>query len=243
MVTHVLVHGFAGSPASWAAVIPRLDGDCVAPALPGHNSPALASFDAYVEWLARYIEGVPRPLHFVGYSAGARLVAGALVKGVPCDMATLISVNLGLTTEPERRDRLAADAGWSALLREQGIAAFVDAWETQPVFESQRQLPAADRHALRLERERLDPFALADTMDALSLGKMPDFKNAMRALALPWQLVAGRRDQKFLELARGLGAAHVCELDCGHNPILEDPKGLAARLNEFVRARVSPPSH
>ncbi len=221
---------------SWAEVIVDLEGNAAAPALPGHNSPALLGFDAYVDWLLAQAAALPRPLHVVGYSAGGRLVAGALARGLACDAATLISASFGLGSEQERAERAEADAAWSKLLRERGIGPFVDKWETQAVFASQQFLPAAKRARQRAERESLDAHALADAMDALSLGRMPDLRQAMKDVRVPWQYVVGKADEKFMALAKTLGAPHLVELGlCGHNPLLEMPETLALVLNEFVQ--------
>ncbi len=237
MVTHLLVHGFAGTPLSWAEIVPRLRGNASAPALPGHNFPALPSFAGYVDWLIAEVALLPRPIHLVGYSAGGRIVAGALAKGVACDAATLISTNLGLGSAPERDQRAASDAVWSALLRERGIDAFIDAWEAQPLFASQAALPDDRRAWQRMARESLNPNALADAMDALSLARMPDLREPVSRVTVPWQMVVGALDAKFVAASRALGAPHVEELaDCGHNPLLEAPEALAAALNNFVRA-------
>lgn len=221
---------------SWSEVIVYLEGNAAAPAVPGHNYPALVSFDAYVDWLAAQAAALPRPLHLVGYSAGGRLVAGALARGVSCDAATLISANFGLSGEQERAERAVADTAWSTLLRERGIEAFVDKWEQQPVFASQQFLPAAKLARQRAERESLDASSLADAMDALSLGRMPDLRHAMKDVRVPWQYVVGKADEKFMALAQTLGAPKLVELAlCGHNPILEMPETLAMVLNEFVQ--------
>ena len=236
MVTHLLVHGFAGSPVAWAEVVPRLHGNVSAPALPGHNGAARLSFDDYVDWLAGEMALLPRPLHLVGYSAGGRIVAGALAKGVPCDGATLISTNLGLTSTAEREARAGADAAWSAMLRERGIDAFIEAWEAQPLFASQANLPPERRAWQRMARGRLDPNALADAMDALSLARMPDLHAAVRQVTVPWQLVVGALDTKFVALARATGARRITQIPgCGHNPVLEAPRELADALDNFVR--------
>ncbi|HSI04033.1 MAG TPA: alpha/beta fold hydrolase, partial [Myxococcota bacterium] len=213
--------------------------NATAPAVPGHNFPARDGFDAYVDWLVAEASLLPRPVHLVGYSAGGRIVAGALAKGVACDAATLISTNLGLGSPAEREARALTDARWSALLRERGIDAFVDAWEAQPLFASQAAMPETSRAWQRMARTSLDPNALADAMDALSLARMPDLHEAMRGVTLPWQVVVGALDAKFIALAHAMSAPGVVELaDCGHNPLLEAPELLAASLNNFVRGLV-----
>ncbi len=237
MVTHLLVHGFAGTPLAWAEIVPRLSGNATAPAVPGHNAPARNTFADYVDWLVAEVSLVAPPVHLVGYSAGGRIVAGALARGIECAAATLISTNLGLGSERERAERAVIDAAWSKLLRDEGIDAFTDAWEAQPIFASQSQASESRRVWQRMSRTSLAPDVLADAMDALSLSRMPDLRAAMRAIRVPWQLVVGALDTKFVALAKGTGATRVTELaGCGHNPLIEAPEALAVTLNNFVNA-------
>lgn len=243
VTTHVLVHGFAGGPWSWESVMAELRAPAVALTLPQHQVPT--SFSDMAAWLREEVEDLGVPLsgiHLAGYSAGGRLVAGALAEGLAVRSASLISSGLGGLSPAERDERARTDAAWSALLRRRGTDAFLDAWEAQPIFATQRGLPAAAIQ--RAHRTTLDPHALADLMDALSVSRMPDLRNSMRALRLPWQVVVGALDAKYVAQVRDIGPPAVVELaQCGHNPLLEAPAALAAALDEFVLAAGLPSSH
>lgn len=137
----LLLHGFTGSPESWAPVIRLLPAGTrvVAPALAGHAG-ALGDdapdFEREVDRLAGFVPA--GPVHVAGYSLGARLALGLLVRhGSLFGGATLVGVHPGLPTEAERAARRREDAELERLLIEQGVEAFVDEWERRPLFATQ----------------------------------------------------------------------------------------------------------
>src|SRR5262245_28816608 len=133
VVRSALLHGFAGDPAVWDAV--PFAGRVIA--LPGHGGGDVrATWDDNLDAIAREIGDVDI---VVGYSLGARVALGLVATGrVP--RVVLVSVNPGIA-DGERAARRASDAAWAAMLRERGIAAFVDAWQAQPLFASQARAP------------------------------------------------------------------------------------------------------
>jgi 2-succinyl-6-hydroxy-2,4-cyclohexadiene-1-carboxylate synthase len=248
---YVLLHGFAGSPASWyetlAAAAPALPP--WAPRICGHgerprrrtgSSSCHDGFLGEVRRLAGWLAARPRSpgeLRVVaGYSLGGRLALGLVLERPDLfDAAVLVSAHPGLEREDEREARRAADERWSLLLEQEGMNAFVSAWETQPVFASQETLPASARALQRHARLRHDPRALAGAMRALSLGAMPPYVARLEEVELPVCWLVGERDAKFRALAEASAArmphARVEVLPgCGHNPLLEAPVALARAL-------------
>lgn len=225
----VLLHGFAGDPANWDDV--PVDGERVA--LPGHlgGGPVQASWDANLAAIAAQIG---RCDLVVGYSLGARVALGLLAGGhVP--RAVLISVNPGIA-DPERAARRASDAAWAALARRDGIAAFLDAWQAQPLFATQARAPAARRAARQARRRALDPEQLARSLETMGLAEMPDLRAHVDSRAL---LIAGADDARFVAIARALPARLELIADCGHDPTLEQPEALAAAIERAIRASES----
>lgn len=237
----VLLHGFLGAPASWAAVRAALPAglEVHALGLSGHGAPVVASWDDEIARLDGEISRIAagRPLHLAGYSLGGRLAIGLLAtRPERYAQATLVSAAPGLFDATARAARLEADAAWAARLRDQGLDAFLDAWEAQPLFASQAALSPEARAAWRALRRGHDPAALAVGLGALSLGAMPDYRAALSRLALPVRVVAGALDPKFCALA-----AQLCDLlprarpvllpGAGHNLPLEAPRALASTLD------------
>ncbi|RMH38953.1 MAG: alpha/beta fold hydrolase [Deltaproteobacteria bacterium] len=228
-MTVVLLHGFTGGPASFA---PLALADAVAPPLLGHGAPPPWPEDFAGE-VARIAAALPRGCHLVGYSMGARVALGVLAThpGLVA-RATLIGVRPGLPSERERAARRARDARWIDLLERDGIDAFVAAWEAQPMWASQRGLPAAARAAQRALRRSHDPHGLAAALRALGLGAMPDYTPFLPAIDVPVHLVAGELDATFARIARAMArrmpnARVTIVPNCGHNPVLEAPAAVA----------------
>lgn len=235
----VLLHGFAGTPAVWDDVIaawPGPDAPIALP-LPGHGSGAahrfhghcFRSWDDALDELAAQVGGAP----VVGYSLGARLALGLLARdAIPA--AVLISCNPGID-DAARPARRAQDARWAALLRTGGTAAFLDAWQAQPLFASQAAADPARLARRRAARETLDAEALAGGLETLGLAEMPDLRDALAARATGAQLVVGSDDGKFVGFAADAATrspALVVEMlaGVGHDPTLEAPEALAAVL-------------
>lgn len=240
----VLLHGFTGSPASWAPVLEQLDDvQAFVPALTGHGAEAVAV--DFLDEVHRLLAGVDawrgeHLVHLAGYSLGAR-VALAMAVEQPDAFAsvTLIGVNPGPRSETERSERRAADAKWIELL-ERGIEPFVDEWEKLPLWASQERLPAAVRKAQRETRLLHDPKGLQASLRATGLAEMPDLRTRLPELRVPVTLMAGEQDAKFLALAREAAAllpnARVITVpDAGHNLLLERPEAVAHVLGRGSR--------
>jgi 2-succinyl-6-hydroxy-2,4-cyclohexadiene-1-carboxylate synthase len=222
-----LLHGFAGDPSVWDDVLVP---DARAIALPGHGGGDVQhGWDANLATIAHALDGCEL---VVGYSLGARIALGLVATGRIAG-AVLIGVNPGISDE-ERPARRASDAAWARVLREDGIAAFADRWQAQPLFATQARV-AADRVAARRERRlRRDPEQLAQSLEQLGLAEMPDYRAAFPRDRIA--LIAGADDAKYVELARTLGAPFEAIADSGHDPTLEQPAALAAAITRMLRA-------
>lgn len=240
----VLLHGFTGSPASWDQVVEHMNPrePPLRPTLAGHGPNWRTmqgwSFDDAIHGLAAEIAGTSRaPRLIAGYSMGAR-VALALVVARPelFDAAVLIGVHPGLAGEAERAERRVADRTRANLLQAEGLEAFVASWEREPLFRSQLRLARELRDRQRALRLGHDAMGLAQALEMLGLGQMPDYGPALARLRIPVILMAGALDAKFSDIARSLArsSAHVREIiveGVGHNLLLEAPGAVAAALS------------
>ncbi len=247
--TLALFHGFAGAPAAWDEVVGALGEafSTVAPWLPGHDGfPGWfggASFAEAVDALATALPALaPPPWHLVGYSLGGRLaLALAACYQELVASAVLIGAHAGLSSTEARQERRRADGHWVRCLREEGLEAFVEKWEAQALFASQRRLPPARRAAQRAWRQRLSAEGLALCLARLGLAEMPDLWPALPTVRVPVLLVVGEEDSKFLTLAHAMAArlpAGRVEVvpGVGHNVVLEAPEALASLLVRHVAA-------
>jgi 2-succinyl-6-hydroxy-2,4-cyclohexadiene-1-carboxylate synthase len=235
----VLLHGFTGSPDGFRELGDRLAprATLYTPALNGHDGTAgrkdVTGFDTEVDRLGELIQksGL-RGAHLVGYSLGARVGLGLLLRHTELfEAATLVGVHPGLDGERERAERVAGDEHWCELIEARGIEAFVDAWQAQPLFASQLGLPIRVLAEQRRQRLAHNPRGLVHSLKTVGLGRMPCYRRRMAEIDLPVTLVAGELDQKFTKLANELAelwpSAEV-ELvtGAGHNVLLEQPEAV-----------------
>lgn len=220
----VLLHGFAGDPASWDDV--AIDGDRIA--LPGHagGGPVERDWGSNLAAIAARIGPCDA---VIGYSLGARVGLGLVVGGhVP--RGVLISGNPGIAAH-ERAARRAGDAAWARLAREQGLEAFLDAWEAQPLFATQQRAPAERLAARRARRLALDPEQLAQSLEAMGLAEMPDYR-ALVDERCSW--IVGADDARYVAIARALPVRVELVADSGHDPLLEQPAALADTIRRLL---------
>lgn len=232
MINLLALHGFTGSPRSWD-FLPEPRNERFVPALVGHvgsdASAHVRSFEAEVERLTRLIADA-KPLHVVGYSLGARLALGlALRHPTRVSRLTLISGHPGLTSEAERVERRASDERWCELLERRGMLAFVEAWQAQPLWDTQTRLAQPMLARKRDERLSHDAAGLARSLRVTGLGQMPNYREAMAQIRIPVTLIAGSLDAKFVSLAEQMAnvVSHA-ELNivdgAGHDLLLERPE-------------------
>jgi 2-succinyl-6-hydroxy-2,4-cyclohexadiene-1-carboxylate synthase len=241
-MTFLLLHGFTGTPASFDAIVDALPRHerVLRPAISGHgtNVSIATGFVEEVARLARFVRAEEAAsLHVAGYSLGARLALGfSLEHPELVRRLTLIAPSAGLSDPEVRHDRAVADDSLAALLRCQGLAPFLERWEAQPLFASQRLLPAEARAKKFVERSSHDPDALAASLAALSKGRMPSYWERLGELRMPVTLVVGALDTKFVSEARAMKeripqAELFLVPDAGHDVVLERPAELSAILN------------
>ena len=204
----------------------------------GNSSPAQGG-ESFAAEVARLTALLPSPCpHLVGYSLGARLaLAIAIAQPSRIQKLTLIAVTPGFPQTTERETRRAADRDWIRLLRKEGIAAFVEAWQALALWDSQLRLPAAK--ILQQKRQRLahDAEQLARSLESLGTGSMPPMWATLSTLAMPVQLVVGALDEKYSAIAESMlphfrHGTLVRIPDAGHNPVLEAPSKIASLLSQ-----------
>jgi 2-succinyl-6-hydroxy-2,4-cyclohexadiene-1-carboxylate synthase len=223
----VLLHGFAGDPASWDDV----DVDAERLALPGHLGGGPLASD-WNENLAAIAARIGRCDVVIGYSLGARVALG-LVIGGHAPRGVLISVNPGIA-DLDRAARRAGDAAWAELARQRGITAFIDAWQAQPLFATQQRAPADRRAARHARRLALDPEQLARSLETMGLAEMPDYRALVDDRVA---VIAGADDAKYVAIARALPARFELIADSGHDPTLEQPAALGRAIDRAIHGR------
>lgn len=244
----LLLHGFTGSRRSWPPVVMEaLASRGYRPApldLPGHGrnagerDPARFTLEATLREIGAAQRGGAAPV--VGYSMGGRLaLAFALAQPARVSRLVLESASPGLATEEERAERRASDEELASRLEREGIEAFVDAWESLPLFETQRALPGESLAAQRARRLANDPHSLAASLRGVGTGTLPSYWDALPALRVPTLLIAGALDRKFSRIARAMAevlpdARLVVVPGAGHTVHLERPEAWVDAVLDFL---------
>lgn len=247
----VLLHGFTGSARSWgefAQVLAR-QFTVVAVDLPGHGKTddplaldhyeMAAAVDDIVAAVAKL--GLDRG-HWLGYSMGGRTalhVAAAHPESVRS--LTTIGASAGLDCIEDRVARRSADELLARRIERDGVEAFVDYWESIPLFATQTLLPAALRQRIREGRLGNSVVGLANSLRGMGAGAQEPLHGRLNALETPSLVVAGELDQKYVELGQQLAAAmpsarFAAAPGAGHAAHLECPAECAAIITGFIQS-------
>ena len=253
----VFLHGFTGSGRSWTGVWEHFEGlgfDRVlyAPDIIGHgrtgapSSPERYAIQAAANDLAVLLDLLGAPLvDLVGYSMGGRL-ALYFAASYPGRVRRLVleSATAGIEDPREREERRARDnelAGW---IEAHGIEAFVDRWESLPLFASQANLPPGVREAQRKARLANLPRGLANSLRGMGTGAQPPLWEKLGGVRAECLVIAGAKDEKFSAIARRMhellpGSRLAVAPGAGHNVHLEAPAFFAEAVVAFLSSGVT----
>lgn len=221
-----LVHGFTQTARAWGRVEARLPGDWDIQAL---EVPDGLDFATTADALG--VRGSTGT--WVGYSMGARLCLRlALDRPTNVDRLALVSGSPGIASPAERRTRLAEDERLAQDVERSGVAAFVERWLDQRMFET---LP---RDAAMLDDRRLGNTIgrLAHQLRVLGQAAQEPLWDRLPKLEMPVLVVSGAYDRKYTEIAERMVAAigdnarHELVAKAGHAVHLERPDELAQLL-------------
>lgn len=161
----LLLHGFMQSCGSWHVVADTLKAKYCVHALDfiGHgqseksSNPARYTYEDMAQSVDYFIRNICIPawfdaneneptrfqplVHVIGYSMGGR-IALQLLKTSSNVLASVIleSCNVGCATEKDRQEAAQRNRSWIDRLQTDGMEAFVNYWETLPLFDTQREL-------------------------------------------------------------------------------------------------------
>lgn len=259
----LFLHGFTGTAAGWSRVASafstrrrtiRVDllghGLSSAPDDPGRYALPRAAED-----LVALLDALDVQTCVVaGYSMGGR-TALHLALAAPERIRGLIleSASPGIADPVERQIRRRSDEALAEKLEREGIAAFVEYWESLPLFATQKRLPDDVRAAVRQERMRQSAHGLAGSLRGAGAGMQEDLFPRLSELSMPVLLIAGGLDDKYRRIARSLhealaGSRHCIVEGAGHNVHLERPdayiRAVEAFLDELPPCQIRPrPGH
>jgi 2-succinyl-6-hydroxy-2,4-cyclohexadiene-1-carboxylate synthase len=243
----VLLHGFTGSSETWAPHVAHIGRSFTTYSIDliGHGrsdvpaDPERYRMERCVDDLVALFDelGIASTA-LLGYSLGAR-VALNLVVAAPERIHTLLleGASPGIADPLERAARHRADVALADLIERDGLVAFVDYWQSQPLFDSEQNLPLEVRQHHRAARLANDPQGLANSLRGMGAGTMEPVWDRLSQITTPIQLIVGELDQKYVELsarmAQQMPRASRCVIPgAGHAPHLEAPE----RFDRAVQA-------
>lgn len=246
----LLLHGFTGSAANWRHLVPAFAQSrrVITLDIIGHGrSPSPPDPAAYtMPHAAADILAVLDALEvaqvdLLGYSMGGRLALFTAVHH-PDRIRRLIleSASPGLPTAAERAARRQRDNDLADWIETNTMPAFVDRWESLPLWASQHTLPPKTSAALRSQRLTNTPTGLANSLRGMGTGAQPSLWPNLAALNIPTLLIAGELDSKFVginrEMAQQIPAAVLQIIaDAGHTVHLERPSTYQQTVLTFLQ--------
>ncbi len=235
----LFLHGFTGRGADWGAFLPAVraagqgtvvvdllgHGRSDAPRDPDRHAVERQSAD--VATILRGLDAAPAVV--VAYSMGAR-IALRMAVAQPDVVSGLVleSPSAGIADPADRATRLAADRALADRLEHDGLAAFLRAWEANPLFAGEHRLSAARRDRIHRARARNRVEGLAASLRGAGPGSMEPLHDRLFGIAAPTLVIAGGLDPVGLGRARAVAdaipsARLVALPNHGHAPHRESP--------------------
>ncbi len=250
--TLVLLHGFTGSAAGWGHQMDILADyglRIIAIDLLGHGqSDAPDDAKRYsIEYCQKDILAALQKLGvnkgqaiILGYSMGGRIALYTTFSGF-FRALILESSSPGLEDPAEREKRRTNDEALAASIEREGIPAFIERWESLPLFASQRTLPFECREALHRQRLQNNATGLAQSLRGVGTGVQPSLYAQLPTLHIPVLLIAGELDTKFTTIAKHMAQAlpqsqlHIIPA-AGHTVHLEQPQLFTSLVGDFSQS-------
>lgn len=245
------LHGFTGSGATWdalAAAMPTRR--VIAPDLPGHgetdvgNSLTRHRVGRAIDDLATLLDelGIKRTA-LLGYSMGGRIALGFALRHPERITALIVESSSAGLHDDERPARIASDRALATRLETDGLKAFVDYWQSIPLWESQQKtLSAGVRRRLRAERMSQRVDGLAASLRGAGAGCDPAITERLTELHTPSLLISGELDRKYCEAAAILhqgivGSRWAVIPGAGHAAHIEQPEAFRNTVATFLDAQ------
>jgi 2-succinyl-6-hydroxy-2,4-cyclohexadiene-1-carboxylate synthase len=247
----LLLHGFTGSVETWHFLAPNLSSKyrLIMVDIIGHGKTSSpVDFTRYdikkvAGDLKQIIDSIGlEKVTILGYSMGGRLALSFAcmfphyVKGL-----ILESASPGLATEEERQIRKENDTKLAEQIVGKGMVAFIDYWETIPLFASQKNLPEEKIHDIRKQRLSNSTTGLANSLLGMGTGAQPSWWDGLQNLDFPVLLITGELDDKFCRIASNMRKLMKnCDLKIisgvGHAIHVEDDEKFGKIVSGFFES-------
>ncbi|WP_127958502.1 2-succinyl-6-hydroxy-2,4-cyclohexadiene-1-carboxylate synthase [Serratia microhaemolytica] len=233
----VWLHGLLGNSREWQPIAARFaDWPSLAVDLPGHGGSVTQRChgfdDVSQQLLATLRQHRIERYWLIGYSLGGRIAMYHACHGQSAGLLGLVveGGHPGIAQPQLRQQRCQHDADWAQRFRSQPLSQLLPHWYQQAVFAS---LTVAQRQQLIASRLKNHGAAVADMLEATSLGRQPWLVPKLRQLTRPLRLICGAQDAKFLALAQQAKLPLCSVAAAGHNVHLSNPAAFTALLETF----------
>jgi len=244
----VLLHGFTGSATTWRRLTEVLSPsfEVIAFDLVGHGqSDSPEPVDRYR--MRRCTDDLVAALRtlgharaiWLGYSLGGRTALQVAAHHADAVSALVLEgATPGLEDRDERAARVASDEVLAERLEREGLEAFIDFWESIPLWDTQAGLPSETVAAVREQRMANTVTGLANSLRGMGTGAQEPVHDRLPEIGVPTLLLTGALDQKFTAIGERMAAAMPRAERCvvpgaGHAVHLEDPNAFESAVVEF----------
>ncbi|MBD3110556.1 2-succinyl-6-hydroxy-2,4-cyclohexadiene-1-carboxylate synthase [Bacillus sp. AGMB 02131] len=248
----LLLHGFTGDQSTWSQLIQTLQENylCIVPDLIGHGkSESPQDFSRYeLKQVAADLKKMLGNLNIascnvLGYSMGGRLALQFSVL-YPESTKTLLleSASPGLLLPEERMLRKKQDNQLADRIEQEGIKAFVEYWQSIPLFKTQEKLSTEKKAAIYEQRVSNSELGLANSLRGMGTGMQQSLWEELTILQFPVLLLTGEYDEKFCKIAEKMSKMipncewqTICEV--GHAIHVEDSEMFGRIVSGFIENR------
>jgi 2-succinyl-6-hydroxy-2,4-cyclohexadiene-1-carboxylate synthase len=247
----LLLHGFTGSVRSWDEIAPELASlaRVIRVDLIGHGqspSPPEAArytLDHAVEDLLALLDHLGlSTVDLLGYSMGGR-VALHFAVNAPRRLRRLIleSASPGIEDEGERARRAQSDDALASRIVHDGLPAFVDEWERQPLLLPAAHVPPEVREKQHARRLQNSPLGLANSLRGMGAGQQRPLWSDLPDLDLPVTLIVGQNDTRYCTVAQRmqtlLPRADVTVVEEAGHTVHSDQPGVFVKTVQCALSR------
>lgn len=179
--------------------------------------------------------------HVIGYSMGGRIALRLLQTSSDLLASVVLeSCNLGCATQAERTEAAQRNQDWVDRIQHDGMEAFVNYWETLPMFATQKEL-GWDK-LLHVSRAANNPTSMVLCLQGSGKQAMPltevtlEAVRAQRKKGLSMLYIYGDKDAKSAAVAATLESEGVLvsAIPAGHNVHLEAPMLYLKEVVHFL---------
>ncbi|WP_409302314.1 2-succinyl-6-hydroxy-2,4-cyclohexadiene-1-carboxylate synthase [Peribacillus sp. SCS-155] len=247
----LLLHGFTGSLKNWEFLIPIMGNQykLIRVDIIGHGDTdkPLDHTRYSVQQVSKDLKSILDHLNIekaniLGYSMGGRLALSfACLYPEYVTKLILESASPGLESSEQRQLRIQQDENLAGRIMNEGVASFVDYWESILLFASQKKLSIEEKQFIKQQRLANSKIGLANSLRGMGTGIQPSWWQELSKLSFPVLLLTGELDEKFCVIAgRMQKLIKQCEwqviTNAGHAVHVEDRRMFGKIVSEFLNS-------